>query len=81
MGKNNFGKNLVGRENKKDANLTKKISWGYTWRKIFTQYYPPYLKKKFQFLPIHTSRKIAYTNMYITQKLINQFLNQVEYSI
>ena len=38
-------------------------------------------KKKFQFLPIHTSRKIAYTNMYITQKLINQFLNQVEYSI
>ena len=34
-----------------------------------------YLKKiylYFQFLPVHTSRKTAYTNMYKTQKLINQ---------
>ena len=40
------------------------------------------LKKIF---PIFSSsqikKKIAYTKMYRTQKLINQFLNQVEYPI
>jgi len=34
-----------------------------------------------QFLVAHTSRKITYTKMYRTQKLITQFLNQVEYPI
>ena len=38
-------------------------------------------KKKNQFSTFHTSRKIAYTKKYITQKLINQFVNQVEYLI
>ena len=39
------------------------------------------LKIYFQFLPIYISRKETYTNMYKTKKLINEFLNQVEYSI
>ena len=41
-------------------------------------------KKYFQFSVVHKSKKkkkIAYTKMYRTQKLINQFLNQVEYPI
>ena len=37
--------------------------------------------KKFKFSAIHTSRKRAYTKTYRTQKLINQFLNQVEYQV
>ena len=41
----------------------------------------PKKKKKNQFSTFHTSRKIAYTKKYITQKLINQFVNQVEYLI
>ena len=48
---------------------------------ILHMYYPPYLKKKNPILKVHTSRKIAYTKMYRTQKLIIQFLNQVEYPI
>ena len=40
-------------------------------RKYLHIYYPPYLKKYFQFLAIHTSGKIAYTEMYRTKK-INQ---------
>ena len=36
-------------------------------------------KKKFS--AVHTSRKIAYTKMYRTKKLINQFLNKVEYPV
>ena len=38
-------------------------------------------KTYFQFSALHTSTKIAYTKMYVTQKLINQFLDQVEYLI
>ena len=48
------------------------------YRKYLHIYYPPYLKKNFQFLVVHKSRKIANIKMYKTQKLINQFLNQVE---
>ena len=38
-------------------------------------------KKKIQFSIVYTSRKITYTKLYRTQKLINQFLDQVEYPI
>ena len=38
-------------------------------------------KKYFQFSTIHTSRKIAYTKIYRTKKLINKFLDQVKYPI
>ena len=50
-------------------------------RKYLHIYYPSYLKKNFQFSIVQTLRKIAYTKLYRTQKLINQFLDQVEYPI
>ena len=49
--------------------------------KIFEQLLSIISQKKYfpQFSTFHTSRKIAYTKIYKTQKLINQFLNQVKY--
>ena len=47
--------------------------------KIFVHYYPSYLLRIFFFCSSHI--KIVYTKKYITQKLINKFLNQVEYPI
>ena len=35
VGKNSFGENIGGGEKWKDTNQTQKLSWGYTWRKIF----------------------------------------------
>ena len=51
------------------------------WRKYLHIYYPLYIYIKSQFSAVHTSRKIAYTKIYITQKIINKFLDQVEYPI
>ena len=52
-----------------------------TWHyeKIFVHWLSIISHKKNIFYSSHI--KIAYTKKYITQKLINQFLNQVEYPI
>ena len=47
-------------------------------RKYLHIYYPSYLLRKI-FSAVH--KKYIYTKMYKTQKLINQFLDQVKYPI
>ena len=50
-------------------------NWGWKKNGVYTSL----IKKKISV--VHTSRKIAYTKMYRTKKLINQFLNKVEYPV
>ena len=102
MGKSSVGESLGGGEKKDTLTKLKKLSWGYTWRKIFSlsinanltlcdpltvawveKIFAHWLSiislKKNIFCSSHI--KTAYTKEYVTQKLINQFLDQVEYPI